>query len=266
MENYCNFKPFDKVLVRYDNQHVWQIDFFSHYVRGVECPYKCLTRDFNQCIPYNGHEHLIDTTSEPSLPKQTEQSQTQTKENKMEEDCDNYGYPVEYFKRNDVVLCRDAEDEEWRITSFVAKGSEQYPFQCLFYRWKNCIPYEGNEHLLGTTDKPERCNPDKNTLFGVKLKPGYVLEFEDDEIGILFPTANGFAVSYAKRLWQFLKGIKKDSIVRILGITQTDYLRSGELLWEKPKKQTFTKAEIAERLDMNVQDFEIIDEDNEENE
>lgn len=266
MENYCNFKPFDKVLVRYDDQHVWQIDFFSHYVRGVECPYKCLTRDFNQCIPYEGHEHLIDTTSEPSLPKQTEQSQTQTKENKMEEDCDNYGYPVEYFKRNDVVLCRDAEDEEWRITSFVAKGSEKYPFQGLFYRWKNCIPYEGNEHLLGTTDKPERCNPDKNTLFGVKLKPGYVLEFEDDEIGILFPTANGFAVSYAKGLWQFLKGIKKDSIVRILGITQTDYLRSGELLWEKPKKQTFTKAEIAERLDMNVQDFEIIDEDNEENE
>lgn len=266
MENNCNFKPFDKVLVRYDDQHVWQIDFFSHYVRGVECPYKCLTRDFNQCIPYEGHEHLIDTTSEPSLPKQTEQSQTQTKENKMEEDCDNYGYPVEYFKRNDVVLCRDAECEEWSITSFVAKGNEQYPFQGHFYRWKNCIPYEGNEHLLGTADAPERYDPNKNTLFGIKLKPGYVLEFEDDEIGILFPTANGFAVSYAKGLWQFLKGIKKDSIVRILGITQTDYMRSGELLWEKPKKQTFTKAEIAERLDMNVQDFEIIDEDNEENE
>lgn len=266
MENYCNFKPFDKVLVRYDDQHVWQIDFFSHYVRGVECPYKCLTRDFNQCIPYEGHEHLIDTTSEPSLPKQTEQSQTQTKENKMEEDCDNYGYPVEYFKRNDVVLCRDAECEEWSITSFVAKGNEQYPFQGHFYRWKNCIPYEGNEHLLGTADAPERYDPNKNTLFGIKLKPGYVLEFEDDETGILFPTANGFAVSYAKGLWQFLKGIKKDSIVRIMGIAQTDYLRSGELLWEKPKKQTFTKAEIAERLDMNVQDFEIIDEDNEENE
>ena len=266
MENYCNFKPFDKVLVRYDDQHVWQIDFFSHYVRGVECPYKCLTRDFNQCIPYEGHEHLIDTTSEPSLPKQTEQSQTQTKENKMEEDCDNYGYPVEYFKKNDVVLCRDGEDGVWEINSFVAKGDLRYPFQCEFCGWKYCIPYEGNEHLQDTTDTPERYNPNKNTLFGVKLKPGYVLEFEDDETGILFPTANGFAVSYAKGYWQFLKGIKKDSIVRIMGITQTDYLRSGELLWEKPKKQTFTKAEIAERLDMNVQDFEIIDEDNEENE
>ena len=73
MENYCNFKPFGKVLVRYDDQHVWQIDFFSNYVRGVECPYKCLTRDFNQCIPYEGHEHLIGTTNEPSLQKQTEQ-------------------------------------------------------------------------------------------------------------------------------------------------------------------------------------------------
>lgn len=142
MENNCNFKPFDKVLVRYDDQHVWQIDFFSHYVRGVECPYKCLTRDFNQCIPYNGNEHLIDTTSEPSLPTQ---SQTQTKENKMEEDCDNYGYPVEYFKKNDVVLCRDAEDGVWEINSFVAKGDLRYPFQCEFCGWKYCIPYEGNE-------------------------------------------------------------------------------------------------------------------------
>lgn len=263
MENYCNFKPFDKVLVRYDDQHVWQIDFFSHYVRGVECPYKCLTRDFNQCIPYNGNEHLIDTTNEPSLPTH---SQTQTKENKMEEDCDNYGYPVEYFKRNDVVLCRDGEDGVWEINSFVAKGDLRYPFQCEFCGWKYCIPYEGNEHLQGTTDTPERYNPNKNTLFGVKLKPGYVLEFEDDEIGILFPTANGFAVSYAKGYWQFLKGIKKDSIVRIMGITQTDYLRSGELLWKRPQKQAITKAEIAEKLGMKAQDFEIIEEDNEENE
>ena len=92
------------------------------------------------------------------------------------------------------------------------------------------------------------------------------MEFDDDETGILFPTANGFAVSYAKGYWQFLEGIEKDSIVRIMGIAQTDYLRSGELLWEKPKKQTFTKAEIAERLGMNVKDFEIIEEDNEENE
>ena len=56
MENYCNFKPFDKVLVRYDDQHVWQIDFFSHYVRGVECPYKCLFKQNDVVLCRDGEE------------------------------------------------------------------------------------------------------------------------------------------------------------------------------------------------------------------
>lgn len=225
MENNCNFKPFDKVLVRYDDQHVWQIDFFSHYVRGVECPYKCLTRDFNQCIPYNGNEHLIDTTNEPSLPTH---SQTQTKETM------------------------------WKPKS----DGENFPFRCYSSVWKNCIPYDGNERLLGTADTPERYDPNKNTLFGVRLKTGYVLEFEDN-IGILFPTANGFAVSYTRGCWQTLDGVEKDSIVKIYGIAKCSLLRSGEVLWERPQKQTFTKAEIAEKFGMDVQDFEIIDEKNE---
>lgn len=253
MKNEYELKPFDKVLVRDKNTKVWVTDIFEKYEDSIsEFCYKCMTSLWKQCIPYEGNEHLLGTTESP-------QEETE----KKDEVSNNYGYPVEYFERNDVVLCRDAECEEWSITSFVAKGNEQYPFQGHFYRWKNCIPYEGNEHLLGTADAPERYDPNKNTLFGIKLKPGYVLEFEDDETGILFPTANGFAVSYAKGYWQFLKGIKKDSIVRIMGITQTDYLRSGELLWKRPQKQAITKAEIAEKLGMNVQDFEIIDEKNE---
>lgn len=265
MENNCKFKPFDKVLVRYDNQHEWQIDFFSHYVHGVECPYKCLTRDFNQCIPYDGNEHLINNiTNEPSEPSQSEQSQAEIKDSEMDEDCDNYGYTIECFKPNDVVLCRDGKGYSWVIDLFLAKSYDKlYRFRCLQCNWRNCIPYDGNEHLLGTTDTPERYNPDKDTLFGIKLKPGYVLEFDDSEIGILFPTAKGFAVSYVRGHWQFLKNIKEDSIVRIMGITSTDYLRSGELLWKKPQKQTFTKAEIAEKLGIGEQDFEIIEEENE---
>lgn len=261
MENKIEFKPFDKVLVRDSDDELWEINMFSsETLYGADVWYQCISSIWGQCIHYEGNEHLLGTTDSPKKECQKEETEKQDEVNT------NYGYPVEYFERNDVVLCRDAECEEWSITSFVAKGNEQYPFQGHFYRWKNCIPYEGNEHLLGTADAPERYDPNKNTLFGIKLKPGYVLEFEDDEIGILFPTANGFAVSYAKGLWQFLKGIKKDSIVRILGIAQTDYVRSGELLWKRPQKQAITKAEIAEKLGMNVQDFEIIDEDNEENE
>ena len=177
----------------------------------------------------------------------------------------------------DRVLVRNRSDQPWMPRIFAGLHTETAEngrevcevshFQTTDGNYYlQCLPYEGNEHLIGTTDKPERCNPDKNTLFGIKLKPGYVLEFEDDETGILFPTANGFAVSYAKGYWQFLKGIKKDSIVRIMGITQTDYLRSGELLWKRPQKQAITKAEIAEKLGMKAKDFEIIEEDNEENE
>lgn len=273
MENYCNFKPFDKVLVRYDDQHVWQIDFFSHYVRGVECPYKCLTRDFNQCIPYEGHEHLIDTTSEPSLPKQTEQSQTQTKENKMEEDCDNYGYPVEYFKKNDVVLCRDGEDGVWEINSFVAKGDLCYPFQCEFYGWKYCIPYEGHEHLLGTTDKPERCNPDRNTLFGIKLKPGYVLEFEYGKVGVIFPIREigsqkkeQLALIYTSGPWVQLAYIEVSKVIAIRGRAFGSLLTNGELLWKRAQKQSLTKAEIAEKFGMKAKDFVIVGVEPEKNE
>lgn len=255
MENEIELKPFDKVLVRDKDTDIWRIDIFGAYeTYFFESGFHCLEAEWKQCIPYEGNEHLLGTSDSPQ--KEEEQ------EEKQDGVDDNYGYPVEYFKQGDVVLCRDAQYGKWRITSFVGKGTEQYPFECSSYIWKQCIPYEGNEHLLGATDEPERYDTDKNTLFGVKLNPGYVLEFEDDEVGILFPTANGFAVSYVKGMWQLLKSIKKDSIVRIVGIAQTDYLRSGETLWERPQKQTLTKAQIAEKLGISEQDFEIVDEEN----
>lgn len=95
-------------------------------------------------------------------------------------------------------------------------------YYCISDVWNQCIPYEGNEHLLGTTDTPDRYNLDKNTLFGVKLKPGYVLELEDDEVGILFPTANGFAISYVKGCWQSLDDIKKTLLSKYLGLQRMD--------------------------------------------
>jgi hypothetical protein len=261
MENKYNFKPFDKVLVRDKDTNQWQIDLFELNETGnSRYKYKCLNSSWVQCIPYDGNEHLLGTTDSPQKEEEQEEKQDEVT-------ADNYGYDSNFFKGGDIVLVRSNVLRTWRAERFVKYENGKYaPFVGVFGSWKECVPFDGNQNLLGTDDYPESYNQNKNTLFGVRLKPGYVLEFEDEEIGILFPTANGFAVSYAKGLWQFLKGIKKDSIVRILGITKTDYLRSGELLWKKPKKQTFTKSEIAERLNMNVQDFEIFEEDNEENE
>lgn len=60
-----DFKPFDKVLVRDDNVDVWRIDLFNNYNPEIIYPYKCLACHYNQCIPFEGNEHLLGTTNNP---------------------------------------------------------------------------------------------------------------------------------------------------------------------------------------------------------
>jgi hypothetical protein len=59
------FKPFDRVLARYDDEDKWQCDFFIQYDKDSECPYQCFNRNFCQCIPYVDNEELFDTTDAP---------------------------------------------------------------------------------------------------------------------------------------------------------------------------------------------------------
>lgn len=59
------------------------------------------------------------------------------------------------FKPFDKVLVRDGDDIEWRCDFFSHLGDKEGVFICLTTWWHQCIPYEGNEHLLGTTNNPE---------------------------------------------------------------------------------------------------------------
>lgn len=65
--------------------------------------------------------------------------------------------PVPEFKPFDKVLVRDIDDGEWWCDIFCRYDVDDSPcrFQCLVSCWKQCIPYEGNEHLLGTTEEPK---------------------------------------------------------------------------------------------------------------
>lgn len=56
-----NLKPFDKVLMRSSNAREWVATFYSHYNdnKFYGCGMCC-----NQCIPYEGNEHLINTTND----------------------------------------------------------------------------------------------------------------------------------------------------------------------------------------------------------
>lgn len=59
------------------------------------------------------------------------------------------------FKPFDKVLVRDSYDDMWRacLFSHIRKGDGRYVTTCL--TWKFCIPYIGNESLLGTTKDVE---------------------------------------------------------------------------------------------------------------
>lgn len=60
------------------------------------------------------------------------------------------------FKPFDKVLGRNEKDDVWEADLFSYYREEsQYPFRCIGFSRKYCIPYEGNEHLLGTTDNFE---------------------------------------------------------------------------------------------------------------
>ena len=58
------------------------------------------------------------------------------------------------LKPFDKVLVRDLESAEWRANLFshIDKDKE---YHCVWSSWVYCIPYEGNEHLLGTTKNVE---------------------------------------------------------------------------------------------------------------
>ena len=57
------------------------------------------------------------------------------------------------FKPFDKVLVRVIEGGIWIPRLYSRKGITGYCTQD-GYEYKQCIPYEGNEHLVGTTDEP----------------------------------------------------------------------------------------------------------------
>lgn len=57
------------------------------------------------------------------------------------------------FKPFDKVLVRDSDEEEWECNLF-SHIDEEGLYYCVSSWSFQCIPYEGNEHLLGTAIKP----------------------------------------------------------------------------------------------------------------
>lgn len=59
------------------------------------------------------------------------------------------------LKPFDKVLVRDGDSDVWDCNIF-NRIDEDGEYYCIDYEcWEQCIPYEGNEHLLGTTKKQQ---------------------------------------------------------------------------------------------------------------
>lgn len=65
--------------------------------------------------------------------------------------------PMCSFKPFQKVLVRDAKDEVWKADYFshYEEDDKIAPYVCVGSYFKQCIPYEGSEHLLGTDKSPK---------------------------------------------------------------------------------------------------------------
>ena len=61
-------------------------------------------------------------------------------------------FDIKALKPFTEVLVRNSDKGRW-VGQFylVYDPREEYPFECTYNCWKQCIPYKGNEHLLGKT-------------------------------------------------------------------------------------------------------------------
>ena len=82
------------------------------------------------------------------------------------------------FKAFDRVLVRDEDQERWgvHLYSHYDSYNEEYAYRMVGNSgYAQCIPYEGNEHLLGTTDSyvPKPWKPKlEETFFTVLINYG----------------------------------------------------------------------------------------------
>lgn len=81
---------------------------------------------------------------------------------KIQRDWSKFVVPDKVFKPFDKVLVRDSDEGLWKCDFFSHIDVDGY--YCLRSCWKQCIHYEGNEHLLGTT-KPSKNLNNENKEF-----------------------------------------------------------------------------------------------------
>lgn len=107
-----------------------------------------ITQEWHKASGENAGKYikLINT----NLEKENKRLNLKTKESDM---------PEHKFEPFEKVLCRDYEDSVWDVDFFGFKVKNEnetaFIYRCVGNIYKYCIPYKGNEHLLGTNKNVE---------------------------------------------------------------------------------------------------------------
>lgn len=151
------FKDGDILYAEKDEDHV-PVIFIFNITKERRFYYVCLTLgDYMFCdyngIGYIGNEKLRYATEEEKqqlFDAIAKEGKAWDAEKKQIVDLK----PKCEFKPFDKVLVRDSKSDNWRANLFGYIGKDGY-YHCVYANWAYCIPYIGNESLLGTTKDVE---------------------------------------------------------------------------------------------------------------
>ena len=107
MNNYKNFDPFQKVLVKSPERHVWECDLYSYWddIEKSHITVSGLTLSNDDIISFEGNEYLIGTSNEWKVVSEKEEQDKYWSEcTKEEQDRLKHSYNV-FFKDDDRGKC-----------------------------------------------------------------------------------------------------------------------------------------------------------------
>lgn len=137
----CPFSPGDLVIVRDGDDAFWVGARLTRVVSSSDYPYVCGFVSWKQCLLLAGNENLVGTKDSPSSTTEPVVEEKET---------------LQLLAPFTKVLVRDRNSDHWRINFYgYFSPEDRFPYHCAMSSFKQCIPYEGNEHLLGTSNSPE---------------------------------------------------------------------------------------------------------------
>ena len=158
-KTYPEFKDGDILFVKCKGSAF--IEIFNYSKKNGDLYDRALLDTTNQILDISGRYKIgKDDITELRLATEAEKQQLFSALEKEGKDWDSEKKqivdlkPKVELKPFDRVLVRDFEDQAWQVSLFSYKDSDSY-YCCNGCAWNQCIPYIGNESLLGTTKDVE---------------------------------------------------------------------------------------------------------------